>query len=80
MIFLWRFLFFCFSGLAGVLFVVKTDYFVRLFGHNELAEHYLGRGGSYWFWKLLGIALIIAGCLALVGSLDFIFIQENLVS
>jgi len=73
MIIVWRFLFFCLAVLVGVLFVVKSDYFVRLFGHNELAERYLGGGGTYWFWKLLGLALIVLGCLALVGSLDFVF-------
>jgi len=50
---------------------------VRIFGHNDLAEKYLGRGGSYLFWKILGIICIIIAVLFLVGSLDSIFNFNN---
>jgi len=80
MILIWRFLLFLVLLILGTVFVAKSDYFVRLFGHNELAERYLGGGGSYLFWKLLGILLIVIGCLFLVGSMDFVFRSGELPS
>ena len=73
MIYLERFLGFVISLAVGIYFILRAEPLVRLFGHNELAERYLGRGGSYLFWKLLGIALIIIGCLFLVGTMDVLF-------
>ncbi len=77
MIILLRFLLFVVCFGLGLIFVLKTEFFVRLFGHNDLAERYLGRGGTYWFWKILGLVLIVVGCLFLVGSLDFVFITPK---
>jgi hypothetical protein len=38
----------------------------RLFGYNSLAEKYLGDGGTYSMWRLIGVVVII-------GSLIYVF-------
>ncbi len=43
----------------GIAFIKYNFQLTRLFGHNSLAERYLGEGGTYSMWKLLGVALII---------------------
>jgi hypothetical protein len=55
---------------AGLYFLVKSEYIVRVIGHNAWAEKYLGAGGTYLMWKLLGILVIILGFLYLLGDLD----------
>lgn len=48
------------AGFAiGTAFIKYNFQLTKLFGHNSLAERYLGDGGTYNMWKLLGIALII---------------------
>lgn len=54
----------------GVLFLIKTEPIVRVVGHNSLAEKYLGQGGTYTFWKLLGAFLLIISVLLLFGRFD----------
>jgi len=45
-------------GLGTVL--IKYNFqLTQLFGHNYYAERYLGDGGTYSMWKLLGTILII---------------------
>lgn len=40
--------------------LVKYNYqLTQLVGHSYLAEKYLGEGGTYTMWKLLGVVLII---------------------
>jgi len=73
MIIFYRIFLFLILLAAGIYFIVKSEPLVRIFGHNDLAEKYLGQGGSYLFWKLLGIICIILGALFLIGSLDTIF-------
>lgn len=47
--------------LLGTAFLKYNFQLTRLFGHNSWAERYLGDGGTYTMWKLLGvIAIIIA--------------------
>jgi len=70
MLIFYRLLLFAIFLVVGIYVIVKSEPMVRLFGHNDLAERYLGNGGSYTFWKLLGILLIILGALFLIGSLD----------
>jgi len=44
-------------GIIGGTLLVKYSYpLTQLFGHNSLAERYLGDGGTYTMWKLIGIA------------------------
>jgi hypothetical protein len=50
----------------GIIAVWKSYQIVMLIGHMETAEKYLGPGGSYTAWKLIGIALVIGGIWELV--------------
>lgn len=43
----------------GTAFLKYYFQLTRLFGHNSLAERYLGEGGTYSMWKLLGVLLIV---------------------
>jgi hypothetical protein len=70
--------------LIGVLLVLKTEWFVQNFGSNAWAEEKLGTsGGTRLLYKLIGIAFIFFGFLAitnllnsfLVGTLGKIFIR-----
>jgi len=45
--------------IVGTLFVRYSYQLTQLFGHNSYAERYIGEGGTYSMWKLLGIAVII---------------------
>ncbi len=48
------------TGFALGVGLLKYNFqLTQLFGHNSLAERYLGDGGTYTMWKLLGTALII---------------------
>lgn len=53
-------------GLA-VLILKYKERVVRMVGKNEYAERYLGQGGTYTFWILLSILLIIIATFWLVG-------------
>ena len=48
-----------FGFAVGTAFLKYNFQLTKLFGHNSLAERYLGEGGTYSMWKLLGVALII---------------------
>lgn len=52
--------------IAGVLMMRYNYQLTQLFGYNSLAERYLGQGGTYSMWKLLGL-------LAIFGSLFYVF-------
>lgn len=54
------------GGVAGFLMLTHSYPLTQLFGHNSLAERYLGNGGTYTMWKLLGI-------IVLLGSLFYVF-------
>ncbi len=61
---------FIISLAVGLYFLTKSEYIVRVIGHNAWVDSYLGRGGSYLMWKVIGIALIILGFLYMLGDLD----------
>lgn len=50
----------------GVSFMKYNYPLTQLFGFNSLAERYLGNGGTYSMWKLLGVLVII-------GSIWYVF-------
>jgi hypothetical protein len=54
-------------GLFGLGLIALTHNFqlTRLFGHNYYAEKYLGTGGTYSMWKLIGVVLMIIGAIYL---------------
>lgn len=58
------------SLIIGIFFLTKTEKIVFNIGHNNIAEKYLGPGGSYTMWRIIGIILIFIGFLFLVGRLD----------
>lgn len=49
--------------IVGFLVELYTFQLVRLFGHPEWAERYLGPGGSYTAWRIFGIVAIVSGYL-----------------
>lgn len=53
----------------GVFMVWRTDLMMRTFGRNGWAEQHLGNGGSWSFYKIIGVTLSILGLLIMTGSL-----------
>ncbi|OIO51992.1 hypothetical protein COY93_01980 [Candidatus Uhrbacteria bacterium CG_4_10_14_0_8_um_filter_58_22] len=51
----------------GILPVLKTEWFMRNFGRIEWAERKLG--DSRLFYKLIGLAVIFVGLMAMTGLL-----------
>ena len=48
------------GGIIGGILLMRYNYqLTQLFGHNSLAEKYLGAGGTYSMWRLLGLLVII---------------------
>lgn len=48
------------GGIGVGTALIKYSYpITQMIGHNELAEKYLGDGGTYTMWKLLGLLVII---------------------
>ena len=55
-------------GMAlGLVIVIYTTTIVKIFGHLDWAERYLGGGGTYLAWKLIGLACIVGSFVALRG-------------
>ena len=57
--------------IVGVLIVWKSRFLVRALGDISFAEQYLGSGGTYTFYVLAGVALIIVFALYMFGLLHF---------
>jgi uncharacterized membrane protein YkgB len=72
MLILGKILFFIGALAIGLYILLKSEYIVREIGHNSSAEKYLGSGGSYTMWKIIGILLIVVGFLFLIGDLDWL--------
>ena len=51
---------------VGTYAITHNYQLTRLFGYNDYAERYLGTGGTYSMWKLIGVILII-------GSVIYLF-------
>lgn len=56
--------------IVGFLFVLKTRTLMDWFGRVEWAERKLGAGGSWTFYKLLGVGIAFLG----------VFIATNIIS
>lgn len=50
-------------ALVGFLMAWKTVRILEWFGRNEWAEQTFGSGGSWTFYKLLGVSLVFVGAL-----------------
>lgn len=59
----------------GVLFVIKTDWFIQNFGRSEWAEDKLGGGGTRLFYKLIGIIAIILSLMGMTGALGEVILS-----
>lgn len=56
---------------VGVLFVLKTQWFIENFGTNAWAEDKLGTsGGTRLMYKLLGIIFIFLGFLTITNMIE----------
>lgn len=48
-------------GVVGGIIILRYHFqLTQLFGHNEYAERYIGSGGTYLMWKILGVVVIVA--------------------
>lgn len=54
-----KFIIFLLSVVVAVLIMKYTDPIVRLVGKSDLAEKYLGMGGTYTMWKLIAVGLVL---------------------
>lgn len=57
-------------AIVGFLMILKTATVMEWFGRVDWAEDKFGPGGSYTFWKLIGVIIVFVG----------IFISTNLIS
>jgi hypothetical protein len=68
-----RILVFIILTAVAIAILKYTEPIVRTFGKNDLAEKYLGMGGTYNMWKILAVIFIVVGFLYLIGSISFGF-------
>ncbi len=52
----------------GLLVIRRSQWLVQNFGYMDWAEKYMGSGGTYSAWKLIGVLIIIWGFLYAVGT------------
>lgn len=57
MVFVAKIFTFLISIIVGILVLKYTEAIVRTFGKNVYAEQYLGAGGTYNMWKIIGILI-----------------------
>ncbi len=55
----------------GLAIMKYNEPIVRTFGKSSFAEKYLGMGGTYSMWKLIGLAIILVGFAYLLGLIEF---------
>jgi hypothetical protein len=51
--------------------VVYRERIVNTIGKNDIAERYLGMGGTYNMWVIIGIITIIIGTMILLGKCSY---------
>lgn len=56
----------------GFFLVWKTDWMMKNFGRVEWAEQKLGSGGTWTFYKLIGVGFIFLAFLITTGSIVWI--------
>ena len=57
---------------VGIVLVYYRERMARMIGKNDLAEKYLGSGGTYNMWILIGILSMIIGVSVLLGKCSYI--------
>lgn len=70
--FITRLILFIIGWAAGIAIIAYREKIARTFGKNDIAERYLGPGGTYTMWILIGIIIIIIGTLILLGKFAFL--------
>lgn len=63
----WKIILFIAAIIVGTGMAKYREKLVRTFGKNEYFEKYLGTGGSYNFWPILGVVIIIAALVYLAS-------------
>lgn len=64
-----KFLIFLMCEGLGFASIIYTKWLVDSIGRSQFFEEKLGSGGTYTFWKLLGVVLIVFGFFYLFGRL-----------
>jgi hypothetical protein len=57
---------------SGLGLIIYTEKIKRFTGNFSFAEKWFGSGGTYNFFKLLGIAIIIGSFLWITGTLNHV--------
>ena len=68
--FIWRVVIGLLIMSFGFLFAWKTDAFLRMLGPVYWAEKHFGGGGTRFFYKLLGTAIIVLGIIVVTDLFD----------
>ena len=56
---------------AGLLLIIKTEWFIQNFGTSAWAEEHLGyNGGTRLMYKVIGLLLIFFGFMAITNLLN----------
>jgi len=53
---------------VGIYVIKYREKIAHTVGKNDLAEKYLGAGGTYNMWVIIGIITIFAGAMILLGK------------
>lgn len=67
-----RIIYFVLLVAAGLAMMIYREKIARVIGKNDLAERYLGAGGTYTMWSILGMITIFVGLLILMGKLSWL--------
>jgi len=58
----------------GILIMIKTNYIVdQITGSIGFAERYLGSGGTYNFFRILGFVITVVSLLVMFGFAGMIY-------
>ncbi len=68
-----KYIFGILAVVVGALLVIKTSWFVENFGTSAWAEQHFG-GGSYTWYKLVGLIIIFVAMLVMTGMFGPIFL------
>jgi hypothetical protein len=52
----------------AIIIIKYREKIVRIVGKNEWAERYLGAGGTYTFWILFALLIIVIALVWLAGT------------
>jgi hypothetical protein len=66
----WRIVIGLIIAFVGFWFVWKTMVAVSWFGYNDWAETKFGTGGTYFFYKMVGIIICFIGIFIAVGIMN----------